>query len=77
MGFAAVVAGILCQKGDYSGKLWKFVPEMNIGLVLIVIRLFWQLWFPEVSSTSFVFALMLVCTRLYEMDSPLLEEAQP
>ena len=48
-----------------------------IGLVLIVIRLFWQLWFPEVSSTSFVFALMLVCTRLYEMDSPLLEEAQP
>ena len=31
VGFAAVVAGILCQRGDYNGRLWKFVPEMNIG----------------------------------------------
>ena len=44
VGFAAVVAGILCQKGDYSGRLWKFVPEMNIGLVflvVLVVGLFW------------------------------------
>ena len=34
VGFAAVVAGILCQKGDYSSKLWKWAPEMNIGIVL-------------------------------------------
>lgn len=30
VGFAAVIAGILCQRGDYNGRLWKFVPEMNI-----------------------------------------------
>jgi len=33
VGFAAVVAGILCQKGDYSGRLWKWAPELNIGIV--------------------------------------------
>ena len=44
VGFAAVVAGILCQRGDYNGRLWKFVPEMNIGLVflvVLVVGLFW------------------------------------
>ena len=44
VGFAAVIAGILCQRGDYTGRLWKTVPEMNIFLVLlicIVIGLFW------------------------------------
>ena len=37
VGFAAVVAGILCQRGDYNGRLWKWAPEMNIGLVLLVV----------------------------------------
>ena len=37
VGFAAVVAGILCQRGDYNGRLWKFVPEMNIGLVFLIV----------------------------------------
>ena len=37
VGFAAVVAGILCQRGDYNGRLWKFVPEMNIGLVFVIV----------------------------------------
>ena len=23
VGFAAVIAGILCQRGDYTGRLWK------------------------------------------------------
>ena len=44
VGFAAVIAGILCQRGDYTGRLWKTVPEMNIFLVLlicIVIGFFW------------------------------------
>ena len=37
VGFAAVVAGILCQRGDYNGRLWKWVPEMNIGLVFLIV----------------------------------------
>jgi len=36
VGFAAVVAGILCQRGDYTGRLWKDVPEMNIFIVLLI-----------------------------------------
>jgi len=37
VGFAAVVAGILCQRGDYSGRLWKWAPQMNIFFVLIIV----------------------------------------
>ena len=36
VGFAAVIAGILCQRGDYTGRMWKDVPEMNIFLVLLI-----------------------------------------
>ncbi len=36
VGFAAVIAGILSQRGDYTGRLWKDVPEMNIFLVLLI-----------------------------------------
>lgn len=36
VGFAAVVAGILCQRGDYTGRLWKWAPEMSIWLVLLI-----------------------------------------
>ena len=32
VGFAAVIAGIMCQRGDYNGRLWKFLPEMNIEI---------------------------------------------
>ena len=44
VGFAAVVAGILCQKGDYSGKLWKFAPEMNIGIVFLIVLVVGLVW---------------------------------
>jgi methyl-galactoside transport system permease protein len=27
----------MCQRGDYNGRLWKFLPEMNIGLVFIIV----------------------------------------
>ena len=46
VGFAAVVAGILCQRGDYNGRLWKWAPEMPIGvvfLIVIVVGLVWGL----------------------------------
>ena len=44
VGFAAVVAGILCQRGDYNNRLWKFVPELNIGLVLLIVAVIGLVW---------------------------------
>ena len=44
VGFAAVVAGILCQRGDYTGRLWKWAPEMPIGVVLIIVVLLGLCW---------------------------------
>ncbi len=44
VGFAAVVAGILCQRGDYTGRLWKWAPEMPIGFVLIIVILLGLCW---------------------------------
>ncbi|MBE5811514.1 MAG: beta-methylgalactoside transporter [Clostridiales bacterium] len=44
VGFAAVIAGILCQRGDYTGRLWKSVPEMNIFLVLLICIVIGLIW---------------------------------
>ncbi len=44
VGFAAVVAGILCQRGDYNGRMWKWAPEMNIGLVLLIVLCLGLIW---------------------------------
>lgn len=37
VGLSACIAGILCQKGDYTGRLWKWMPQMNIGIVLLIV----------------------------------------
>jgi len=44
VGFAAVVAGILCQRGDYNGRLWKWAPEMPIGVVLLIVLAIGLIW---------------------------------
>ena len=44
VGCAAVIAGILCQRGDYTGRLWKTVPEMNIFLVLLICIVIGFIW---------------------------------
>ena len=36
-GLAACLTGILIQRADYSGKLWKAVPELNMFLVLLIV----------------------------------------
>ena len=46
-----------------------------LGLLLIGARLAWELWFQGISSTSFVYTLVLVCMHLYIMDRPLYKEA--
>ena len=37
VGLAACIAGVLCQRGAYAGRMWKSVPEMNIFLVLLIV----------------------------------------
>ena len=44
VGFAACVAGILCQRGDYASRVFPQIPEMNIGLVLIIVVLLGAFW---------------------------------
>ena len=36
-GLAACLTGILIQRADYSGKLWKAVPELNMFIVLLIV----------------------------------------
>lgn len=44
VGFAACLAGILVQRGDYTGRLWKSVPEMNIGVIFLIVVFCGALW---------------------------------
>lgn len=37
VGFAACLAGVLIQRGDYTGRLYKNIPEMNMFLVLLIV----------------------------------------
>ena len=37
VGRAACLAGVLVQRGDYTGRLWKAVPEMNMWLVFLIV----------------------------------------
>lgn len=44
VGFAACIAGILCQRGDYTSRVSQTIPEMNIGLVLIIVVVIGAFW---------------------------------
>ena len=37
VGFAACLAGVLIQRGDYTGRLYKNIPEMNMFVVLLIV----------------------------------------
>ncbi len=37
VGFAACLAGVLIQRGDYTGRLYKSIPEMNMFVVLLIV----------------------------------------
>ena len=37
VGLAACLAGVLVQRGDYTGRLWKAVPEMNMWLAFLIV----------------------------------------
>ena len=44
VGFAACLAGILCQAGDYSNRVFKSLAELNIGLVLLIVIIAGAIW---------------------------------
>jgi hypothetical protein len=46
-----------------------------LGFFLLATRLALDLWFQSISSTVFIFTLILVCVRLHEMNIPMSEEA--
>ncbi len=46
-----------------------------VGILLIAVRLLWEFWYPSISSTSFIYTLMLVCIHLYLMNRPAKEVA--
>ena len=37
VGLAGCIAGILIQRGDYTGRLFPNIPEMNIFVVLVIV----------------------------------------
>ncbi|MBR2577491.1 MAG: beta-methylgalactoside transporter [Erysipelotrichaceae bacterium] len=37
VGLAGCIAGILIQRGDYTGRLFPNIPEMNIFVVLLIV----------------------------------------
>ena len=37
VGLAACIAGVLIQRGDYTGRLYKSFPEMNMWIVLLIV----------------------------------------
>ncbi len=39
VGLAACIAGVLIQRGDYTGRLYKSIPEMNMWVVLLIVLL--------------------------------------
>ena len=37
VGFAACMAGMLIQRGDYTSRVWTWLPEMNMWVVLLIV----------------------------------------
>ena len=37
VGFAACLAGVLLQRANYAGRLFPNMPEMNMGVVLLIV----------------------------------------
>ena len=54
---------------------YRFNKRLTLlGSLLLLCRLVWELWFVEISSTSFIYTLVLVCMQLYAMEQPLYKE---
>ncbi len=45
-----------------------------VGLLLILTRLSWELWYQWISSTAFMYTLFLVCTHIHVINRPVTEE---
>ena len=46
-----------------------------LGILLIVTRVAWGIWFRDISSTALTYTLFLVCAHIHVMNQPLTEES--
>ena len=46
-----------------------------LGILLIVTRVGWGIWFRDISSTALTYTLFLVCAHIHVMNQPLTEES--
>ena len=71
-GFALALAYLLFS----LIKMLKVRKRLAVlSVVLIAARLVGEICFPDISATSFFYAMILVCIHLYLTDQPLYEEA--
>ena len=57
-------------------KVYRINRHLTLlGILLLATRLLWELWFQSISSTSFIYTLVLVCIHLYVMERPMVKEA--
>ena len=45
-----------------------------LGILIILTRIAWGIWFRDISSTAFTYTMFLVCTHIHVMNRPLYEE---
>ena len=51
------------------------IPMTVIVALLIIVRIVWTVWYREISSTSFIYTMFLVCIHLYAINRLRDEEA--
>lgn len=48
---------------------------MYLGILLLLSRIAWGIWFRDISSTAMTYTLFLICAHIYVMNLPLMEES--
>ena len=51
------------------------VRLVTLGIMLIGARLLWDISFRSISSTPFIYTLIILCIHVYAMNQPLYKEA--
>ena len=58
--------------GKIGKRNWNI---LLLNLFMIVTRMVWEFWYPEISSTSFLYTLFLAFIHVYVLNHPVYEEA--
>ena len=63
---------LLLSMGKIGKRNWNI---LLLNLFMIVTRMVWEFWYPEISSTSFLYTLFLAFIHVYVLNHPVYEEA--